>query len=72
MYDAAMTDNIRMAIRVELAKKDMNRADLARLTGTTRQHVSNLMTGKAGNLLDVWQRILDVLDLELTVTPKER
>ena len=66
-----MTENIREAIRVELARRDWTKAHLADETGVSRQYVSELMNGKAGNLSGAWEAIFDTLGLELTVKLKE-
>jgi Arc/MetJ-type ribon-helix-helix transcriptional regulator len=65
-----MTDSIREALRVALARRDWNRTKLAQETDLTRQYVGELMTGKAGNLSDSWGRIFDELGLELVLQPK--
>ncbi len=65
-----MTDSIREAVRIELARRDWNRTKLAQETDLTRQYVGELMTGKAGNLSDSWGRIFDELGLELVLQPK--
>ena len=65
-----MTDSIREAVRIELARRDWNRTKLAEETDLTRQYVGELMTGKAGNLSDSWGRIFDELGLELVLQPK--
>jgi hypothetical protein len=67
-----MTDPIREAVRIELARRDWNRTKLAQETDLTRQYVGELMTGKAGNLSDSWGRIFDELDLEVVVRPKRK
>jgi hypothetical protein len=67
-----MTDSIREAVRIELARRDWNRTKLAQETDLTRQYVGELMTGKAGNLSDSWGRIFDELDLEVVVRPKRK
>ena len=66
-----MTEDIRTQIRIELARRRWSQAKLAENAGMSPQHVSMVMTGKTANLHDSWQRILGVLDLELTVTPKD-
>ena len=65
-----MNDQIRQAVRVELAKHNRKQTDLAEQLGVTRQYVSSLMRGETGNVPDVWQRIFDELGLELVVQPK--
>lgn len=65
-----VNERIRQAVRVELARRDTNQAQLAEQVGVSRQYVNNLMRARAGNVPEVWQRILDALDLELVVQPK--
>ncbi len=67
-----MTNSIREIIRVELARRDWNKSKLADESGLSRQYVSELMGGKAGNLSEAWQRIFDTLGLEVVVQPKEK
>ena len=67
-----MNERIREAVRVELARRKSNQAHLAGEVGVSRQYISDLMTGKSGNVPAVWSRIFDELDLELTVTPKAK
>lgn len=66
-----VNDDIRRAIRVELAKRDMNQSDLAKQIGRTRQHVSAAIRGDIGKLPKIWQDILDGLDLELVVRERQ-
>ena len=65
-----MTEGIREAVRIELARRDWNRTRLADETGLSRQYISELIGGKAGNLSPAWQRIFDELGLEVVVQPK--
>lgn len=66
-----VTEKLRETIRIEMARRNWNKTRLAEETGLSRQYISELMSGKAGNLTEAWQRIFDVLGLELTVKPKE-
>ncbi len=65
-----VNDRIRQAIRIELARRDAKQSRLAESIGVSRQFLNNVLRGKAGNVPDVWQKILDELDLELVVRPK--
>lgn len=65
-----MTEGIREAVRIELARRDWNRTRLADETGLSRQYISELIGGKAGNLSPAWQRIFDELGLEVVVQPR--
>lgn len=65
-----MNDRIREAVRVELARRRSNQTRLAQQVGVTPQYISDIMSGKSGNVPTVWGRIFDELGLELTVKPK--
>lgn len=71
MIDAPMNEKIRHTIKVELAKRSMTQTDLARALGISKQHVNRALTGDLGKVPPIWERILDQLELELTVTEKE-
>ena len=68
---ATVNERIREAVRVELARRDTNQAQLAEKVGVTRQYVNNVMRARAGNVPGVWQRIFDELGLELVVQRKD-
>jgi transcriptional regulator with XRE-family HTH domain len=67
----AVNDEIRRAIRVELARRDLQQKDLAQLTGLSPQHISDLLRGRSGNLAEGWEKIFEALGLQLAATPKE-
>ena len=68
-----MNDQIREAIRVQMARKDMTQAKLAEKAGVSKQYIHKLVRGKTGNLSESWTKILDALELRLSVesNPKE-
>lgn len=66
-----MTDEIRRAVRVELAKRDETQADLARELGMAPQYLSDIMRGKVSKIPTAWRKILDALGLELIAVPKD-
>ena len=68
---STVNEHIRRAVRIELARKDMNQARLANGIGVSRQYLSDVMRGKAGKVPAVWQKILAELDLELVVQAKD-
>ena len=68
----SVNDAIRTAIRIELAKRRMNQSELASRVNVSKQHMSSLMSGKSGNVSEVWQRIFDELGLELVVKEGDR
>lgn len=65
-----MNDSIREAVRVELARRRSTQARLADEVGVSRQYISDIMSGKSGNVPSVWSRIFEQLGLELIVVPK--
>lgn len=66
-----MNDQVREAIRVQLAKKDITQAELARKAGVSKQYIHKLIRGKTGNPSESWSKVFDILDLELVAKPKE-
>jgi ribosome-binding protein aMBF1 (putative translation factor) len=66
----AMTDKIKEAVRVELARRDMSQVELAKKIERTPQQVNNVIRGESAKLPEVWEDILNALGLELTVVPK--
>jgi ribosome-binding protein aMBF1 (putative translation factor) len=62
-----MNDEIRKAVRVELAKRDWNKTTLAQEVGSSKQHVGELLSGKSGNVSEVWGRIFKRLGFKLVV-----
>lgn len=73
-YRGTMTtvnDDIRAAVRVALARRGDSQAKLAARVGVSPQYLSDVMTGRAGNVPAVWQRMLDDLGLELSVRAKQ-
>ncbi|HEX7004965.1 MAG TPA: helix-turn-helix transcriptional regulator [Trueperaceae bacterium] len=67
-----MNDDIRRAVRVELARRDLQQKDLADLTGLSPQHVSELLRGRSGNLAEGWEKIFKALHLKLTAVPDDQ
>ena len=66
----AVNDRIREAVRIELARRASNQAELAEKVGVSKQYISDVMRARAGKVPAVWQRILDELDLDLVVRPR--
>ena len=65
-----VNNHIREAVRVELARRVSNQAQLAKRVGVSRQYLSDVMRGRAGNVPTLWQKVFDELGLELVVVPK--
>lgn len=60
-----VNDDIRKAVRIEMARRDWNQSELAEATGLSRQYISELMSGKAGNVSEAWEKIFDKLHITL-------
>jgi transcriptional regulator with XRE-family HTH domain len=65
-----MTDDIRHAVKVELAKRKLTQGELAKGVGITVQQLSRMMQGKSAKVPDSWQSVFDFLGLELVVKAK--
>jgi ribosome-binding protein aMBF1 (putative translation factor) len=65
-----MTEQIREAVRVELAKRKWSKSELARRIDKTPQFISQIMGSERGDVPDYWQSIFDELGLELIVVQK--
>lgn len=66
-----MTGQAREEVRVALARRNMNQADLARELGMQRQYVSGLLRGDIGKIPKSWQKILTHLGLKMVVVPDD-
>lgn len=66
-----VTDHLREEVRIAMIRQRINQTDLAEQTGLSRVHVNHLLTGHRGKLPDAWEKLLDALDLELTIRPKQ-
>lgn len=66
-----MTEQIREAVRIELARRQLKQTELADKIGKSRQYVNAAIHGRAADMPDIWQGIFDALGLEVIVKPKE-
>ncbi len=66
-----MNDDIREAVRIELAKRNWRQKDLAEETGLSKQYLSQMLSGKAGSLPGSWEKVLETLKLRLVVARDE-
>ncbi|SQD80143.1 helix-turn-helix domain-containing protein [Moritella yayanosii] len=60
--------------KIALARKELNltQKQLAATTGINKSTLSQIENGKFSGSLDILERYLDALDLQLTVEPKKR
>ncbi len=66
----SMNDQIRQEVRVALARANKKQSRLAKDLGISQQYLSTYLSGKAGNIPNLWQKVFDELELELIVRPK--
>lgn len=64
-----MTDDVREAVRVQMAKRNWRQKDLASDTGVSKQYLSQMLSGKAANTPDAWEKVLSSLGLRLIAVP---
>lgn len=71
-YYLEVNDDIRAQFLAQLKEKNISQAELARQLGVPRQHVSRALTGEnpQGKMPPIWAKMLEALNLELTVKPK--
>ncbi len=67
----SVTEDIRAELRAILARRRIKQTDLARELGTSRTYVSNMLNGQRGQLSPVWVKLLEHLDLELVLQPRD-
>jgi transcriptional regulator with XRE-family HTH domain len=60
--------------KIALVRKELNltQKQLAATTGINKATLSQIENGKFSGSLDILERYLDALDLQLTVEPKKR
>lgn len=68
---ATVTDDIRAELRAILARRRIKQTDLAAELGMSRTHLNNLLNGQRGQISPVWERLLEHLDLELVLKPRD-
>lgn len=66
-----MNEDVRLAVKERLGKRGLSQADLAKAVGMERPNITRMLAGRSGQIPENWQKILDYLDLELVVKPKD-
>lgn len=66
-----MNPEIREHIRAEMQRRGLTHAQVADLLGMPRPQVTRMLTGQSGSVPLGWQKLLDTLDLKVTLIPKE-
>lgn len=66
------TSDPKHAVDIELAKRQMNQKDLAKLVGRNETALSRtLSTNRFFDNRSMWPEILDALNLEVIIRPKQ-
>lgn len=65
-----MNDQVRQGVKAVLQARGITQTQLAEITGIERPNITRLLSGSVGKVPDNWQKILDVLDMELVAQPK--
>ena len=60
-------ENTLTAIRVEMARRNINQSQLAESAGISRQYLSEMMRGRGGDVPDSWQRVLMALGWRVAI-----
>lgn len=70
---AGVNDEVRRTIKAELARKGIQYQEAADRIGVTPNHLSRMLSdrAKSGELPESWQKLLDLVDLELVVRSKD-
>lgn len=66
-----MNDAIRAYVETELQRRNLTRTEAAVKADLSRQYVTDMLNGRKGEVPESWQRLLDALNLELFVRPKQ-
>lgn len=59
------------AIRIEMARKDINQKELAEISGLRRATICNVMCGKSNGSIKTWGKIAKALDIPVAELIKE-
>lgn len=67
-----MNEQIKRAVRAELARRGMTQKQLAEQVGVDPRQLSSSMTGRTNRVPPLWAAVLEGLDLELVAIPRRR
>ena len=67
-----MNENIKIALRGEIDRRRLTQKQLAKDLGMAPQYLTEMLDLDKGNVPRRWQQLLDALDLELYVRPKDK
>lgn len=66
-----MNAAIRKAVRERMKDLKVTQAALGAQVGMAQPNIQRLLAGRVAPIPDSWQRVLDALNLELIVVPRE-
>lgn len=67
-----VNDKVREAAKQAMRERGMTQEQLAQEAGIERPNVNAMLNGKSGKVPSRWEAVLDVLDLEVTATKKQK
>ena len=65
-----MTDDFRKQVKIRLSfDKNLSQIELAEKLGVSRQYLNRVLNGRDGKMPDIWQAILEELDMTVMPIP---
>lgn len=71
-HSGSVSDELRKAVKAELAKQGRSQTEVAQAIGITRQHLSRMLSNRAtkGGISRAWAKLLAEMGLEVVVQPR--
>ena len=68
-----MTDDFRKQVKIRLSfDKNLSQIELAEKLGVSRQYLNRVLNGRDGKMPDIWQAILEELDMTVMSVPLDK
>ena len=65
-----VNEGIREQVKAIMASRNITQEQLAELMGIERVNLTRMLSGRSGSLPKNWQKLIDVMGLELKVSEK--
>ncbi|TDE84976.1 XRE family transcriptional regulator [Deinococcus sp. S9] len=66
-----MNEQVRRTVRERMKQQGITQTELGELVGMAQPNVQRLLAGRVGAVPESWQKVLDVLGLELIAVPRK-
>ena len=66
-----MNEQVRRQIKLRMKERGLTQARLGELIGMAQPNVQRLLSGGVAGMTEGWQKVLDVLELEVVVQDKQ-